>query len=126
MGVSAVINVAYNTLCPAMLPWAVIPPFFYCLGMAIAGPAMMMLILNMFPKTRGLASSLMSFIFMTLFATTSGLICPYIFDSALHLAESILIGCALSGICWWLGAPRTEGNVPTEHVESPEEIPLEL
>jgi DHA1 family bicyclomycin/chloramphenicol resistance-like MFS transporter len=126
MFISAVANVVYNAVFAASLPWAVIAPFFYCLGMALAGPAMMMLILNMFPKTRGLASSLMSFVFMTMFAISSGLICPYIFDSALHLAEGILVGCLLSGVCWRLGAPRTNGNAVVEHVPTPDEIPVEL
>jgi DHA1 family bicyclomycin/chloramphenicol resistance-like MFS transporter len=96
------------------------------MGMAAAGPAMMMMILSTFPKTRGLASSLMSFIFMTTFAISSGVICPFIFDSALHLAESVLIGCVLSGICWGFGAPRTAGSVAAAPVASPEEIPIEL
>ena len=126
MFVSAIANVAYNAAFAAALPWVVVAPFFYCMGMALAGPAMMMRILNMFPKTRGLASSLMSFIFMTVFAISSGVICPYIFDSALHLAESILVGFVFSAICWWLGAPRHEGDFVVEHVPTPEEIPVEL
>jgi DHA1 family bicyclomycin/chloramphenicol resistance-like MFS transporter len=126
MFVSAIANVAYNATFAAALPWVVVAPFFYCMGMALAGPAMMMRILNMFPKTRGLASSLMSFIFMTVFAISSGVICPYIFDSALHLAEGILVGFVFSAICWWLGAPRHEGDFVVEHVPTPEEIPVEL
>jgi MFS transporter, DHA1 family, multidrug resistance protein len=80
----------------------------------------------MFPKSRGLASSLMSFVFMTLFALISGLICPLIFASALHLAEAILVGLLLSALFWWLGTPRLQRDVPTTHIETPEEIPLDL
>jgi DHA1 family bicyclomycin/chloramphenicol resistance-like MFS transporter len=126
MAVSSVINVTYNWFFPATLPWAVIPPFFFNMGMAAAGPAMMMIILNTFPQTRGLASSLMSFIFMSTFALSSGVLCTFVFDSALHLAETVLVGCALSGMCWWLGAPGTAGSVAGAPVVSPAEIPIEL
>jgi DHA1 family bicyclomycin/chloramphenicol resistance-like MFS transporter len=125
MAVAAVANIAYNWFCVAAIPWAVLPPFFYCLGMSFSTSAMMVLMLEMFPKTRGLASSLMSFAFMTLFAIVSGLICPLIFDSPLHLALAIFAGLVLSMIFWWLGAPDY-GAAPLAPAESPGEVPLEL
>jgi len=66
-------------------------------------------VLEMFPRTRGLVSSLMSFVFTALFTVISGLVCPLIFDSALHLAEAILAGVVLSVIFWRLGAPVLKG-----------------
>jgi DHA1 family bicyclomycin/chloramphenicol resistance-like MFS transporter len=126
MFVSALANLGYNFFFTTTIPWAVLPPFFYCIGMAFSAPAMAVLMLEMFPKTRGLASSLMSFVFMLLFAIVSGLICPLIFDSGLHLAEAIFAGFGLSVIFWTLGAPRGMGDRPIDHVATPEEIPLEI
>jgi DHA1 family bicyclomycin/chloramphenicol resistance-like MFS transporter len=126
MFLSALANLGYNLFFMAQIPWAVVPPFFYCIGMAFCAPAMAILMLEMFPKTRGLASSLMSFVFMLLFALVSGLLCPLIFDSALHLAETIFAGFVLSVIFWTLGAPRGLGDRPIEHIKTPEEIPVEI
>ncbi len=126
MLVSAVGNVAYNLVFAASVPWALVAPFFYCLGMSLAAPAMSMRILGMFPQTRGLASSLMSFFFMTIFALISGLLCPLVFDSALHLAESVLAGMSLSLLFWWLGSVGHDGKVPVPQRVLPEEVQMEL
>jgi len=126
MSLSSVINVLYNALFPAKLPWAMIPPFVFNIGMAAAGPAMILLTLNLYPKTRGLASSFMSFIFLTFFAICSGVISPFVFDSALHLAITVLVGCALSWICWRLGAPHYESDGAALPLAAPGEIPFEL
>jgi DHA1 family bicyclomycin/chloramphenicol resistance-like MFS transporter len=122
----AVANVAYNSLFAAAIPWAVLPIFFYCVGMSFGAPAMSMRMLEMFPRTRGLVSSLMSFVFMTIFTVISGVICPLIFDSALHLAEAVLVGVVLSAIFWRLGAPKIGGDKPEELRQTPEEFAPEL
>jgi DHA1 family bicyclomycin/chloramphenicol resistance-like MFS transporter len=126
MFVSAVWNVAYNCLFVAQIPWAVLPLFFYCVGLTLSAPAMSMRLLEMFPKTRGLASSLMSFIFMSLFAFVAGVICPRLSSSALHLALGIFVGLVLSIVCWWLGTLTDPDAVPLEPIATPEEIPIEL
>lgn len=119
-----VANVAYNAFFTPAVPWAVVPPFVYCIGMAFAAPAMSMRMLDMFPKTRGLVSSLMSFAFMAIFTLVSGLLCPLIYDSALELALAIMAGFVLSLVCWWLGSPR--GPAPVKHLDISEEVPLDL
>ena len=126
MLISAVANVVYNLMFAARVPWALVAPFFYCLGMSLAAPAMNMRILGMFPQTRGLASSLMSFAFMTIFALISGLLCPLVFDSALHLAEAILAGMLLSLLFWWLGSLGHDSEAPMPQRGSPDEVLVEL
>jgi DHA1 family bicyclomycin/chloramphenicol resistance-like MFS transporter len=100
---AATVNVVYTALCTARIPWAVMPIFAYGLGMALALPAMLVMILEMFPRVRGLAASLQSFIFMSIFAISSGAICPLLFGSAFHLAAGVAVGLALSIVCWLLG-----------------------
>jgi DHA1 family bicyclomycin/chloramphenicol resistance-like MFS transporter len=126
MLLSATGNIGYNLVFAARVPWAVVAPFFYCLGMSLAAPAMSMRILDMFPQTRGLASSLMSFFFMTIFAVISGLLCPLVFDSALHLAETIFAGLLLSLLFWWLGGLGSGVDVPVPQCEPREEVLIEL
>ena len=126
MFLAAIANLVYTTFFTAQIPWAVMPPFFYCIGMAFAMPAMSVLTLEMFPRTKGLAASLQAFVFMVIFAVGSGLICPLIFGSAFNLALGIVIGLTLGAIFWWLGAREREGSEPENRVTTPEEFPLEV
>jgi MFS transporter, DHA1 family, multidrug resistance protein len=103
MTVSALWNLAYNAWFAAQIPWAILPLATYSFGMAFASPAMMVSTLELFPRVRGLASSLQGFIFMIIFAIGSGLICPLLFASSFKLAAGVAIGLALSLIGWLLG-----------------------
>ncbi len=99
MSLAAVANIAYNACFVAAVPWAVLPLFLYSFALAIAMPPMTLIALNHFPKHRGLASSMQSFIQMLLFALISGLVAPLLFDSALKLAYGVMAGLTLSLIC---------------------------
>ena len=56
----------------------------------------------------------MSFVFMAVFTVVSGLVCPLVFDSALHMAVTILAGLGLSIVFWRLGAPGPGGDQPED------------
>jgi DHA1 family bicyclomycin/chloramphenicol resistance-like MFS transporter len=103
MGISSLTSLAYAWLFTAAVPWVVMPLFFYGVGMSLVMPAMAVRTLETFPRVRGLASSLLSFTFMIVFAVGSGLICPLLFDSAFHLAAGVVVGLAASLFFWWLG-----------------------
>jgi DHA1 family bicyclomycin/chloramphenicol resistance-like MFS transporter len=103
MGIASTANVLYAALAPATIPWAILGPMIYCFGMSLATPSMIVRLLEIFPRHRGLASSLQGFIFMALFALGSGFVCPLLFGSAWKLAASVAAGVALSGICWRIG-----------------------
>lgn len=110
MGAAGALNVAYNALFAAAIPWAVLPLGVYTFGLAVAMPAIQVRALSLFPDNRGLASSMLSFIQMMLFAMVSGLLAPMLFDSAYKLACGVLAGLVLSFLCWRLslrmaGAP---------------------
>jgi DHA1 family bicyclomycin/chloramphenicol resistance-like MFS transporter len=94
----------YTGLFTCRVPWAVIPHFFYGLGVSLAGPAMTVLTLEMFPKVKGLASSLQSFVFLVIFALISGFFSPILFASAFRLACGAAIGLGLSLWLWRLGS----------------------
>jgi len=96
-------NLGYAWLFAPSVPWAVVGPFFYAFGMALATPAMTVITLEVFPLHRGLASSLQGFMFMVIFAFCSGVICPLLFTSSFLLALGVAVGLVLSWACWWLG-----------------------
>jgi DHA1 family bicyclomycin/chloramphenicol resistance-like MFS transporter len=102
MAVGALISVAYNYFFVADIPWAVLPLGIYTFGLAAAMPALQVCALALFPDNRGLASSMQSFLQMTVFAMVSGLVAPMLFDSALKLACGVLTGLVLSFVCWRL------------------------
>ena len=100
MGAAALVNVAYNAVFTAAVPWAVLPLAVYTFGLAVAMPAIQVSALALFPDNRGLAASMLSFIQMMAFAMVSGLLAPLLFDSAFKLACGVLAGVAISFGCW--------------------------
>lgn len=102
MALASVLNVGYNALFVADIPWAVLPLMIYTFGLAVAMPAIQVGALALFPANRGLASSMLSFIQMMAFALVSGLLAPVLFDSALKLAWGVMAGLVASFLCWRL------------------------
>ncbi|MES2015446.1 MAG: multidrug effflux MFS transporter [Pseudomonadota bacterium] len=100
MGSGGTISIVYNLLFVAAIPWAVLPLAVYTFGLAVAMPAIQVGALALFPDNRGLASSMLAFIQMMLFAMVSGLLAPLLFDSAFKLACGVLAGLVASFACW--------------------------
>jgi len=113
MALAAGLNVAYNGLFAAAVPWAVLPLFFYSFAMSISMAPITLLALSHFPNNSGLASSMQSFIQMLLFAMVSGLVAPLLFDSALKLAYGVLGGLVVSFGAWlWAQAGAQPAQSP--------------
>lgn len=102
MALACVLNVGYNALCVASVPWAVLPLAGYTFGLALAMPPIQMRALGLFPENRGLASSMLAFIQMMVFALVSGLVAPLLFESAFKLACGVTVGLVLSLAAWRL------------------------
>lgn len=100
MALGVVLNVGYHTFAPASIPWSVLPLFVYTFGLAVAMPAVQLTAMGLFPRNRGLASSMVGFIQMMAFALVSGLVAPLLFESALKLALGVAGGLALSFGAW--------------------------
>lgn len=100
IGAAVLVNVLYNALFVAALPWAVLPLFFYAFGVALAMPALTLAGMSLFPERSGLAASLQGFVQMVVFALVSGLLAPVLFDSALKLACGVLAAAVASALCW--------------------------
>ncbi|MGF6272682.1 DHA1 family bicyclomycin/chloramphenicol resistance-like MFS transporter [Massilia sp. UYP11] len=102
MALGVALNVGYHALFPASVPWSVLPLFVYTFGLAVAMPALQLTAMGLFPRNRGLASSMVGFIQMMSFALVSGLVAPLLFDSALKLALGVAAGLLLSFGAWRL------------------------
>jgi DHA1 family bicyclomycin/chloramphenicol resistance-like MFS transporter len=115
--VAAAANLAYAALLPVALPWAIVAPMIYSFGMALASPAMTVRALELFPRHRGVAASMQTFLFMALFAAGSGIICPLLFGSAWKLAAAVAAGVTLSALCWRAGLSVPPASTDGELVE---------
>ena len=93
-------NVGLHALLPPSLPWSVLPVVCYAVGTALSAPSIQLLVLDMFPANRGLASSLQGFTHSFLTALTAGLITPFLVGSALTLALGQLALLVLGSLCW--------------------------
>ena len=62
MAVSAVGNVLLNVWMAPVIPWTIVPVFFYVMGMAMAMPSLTLNCIDLFPMQKGLASSGLNFI----------------------------------------------------------------
>ncbi|HEV7856745.1 MAG TPA: multidrug effflux MFS transporter [Herminiimonas sp.] len=96
-------NVIYHAFFPPALPWSVAPMFFYTFGMSMVAPATTLLVLDLFPTTRGVAAASQSFTQTMLAAAVAGAIAPLLSHSPFWLACGQL-ACALTGLGMWLGA----------------------
>lgn len=122
---STIANLTYTSLCTAAVPWAVMPAFFYSLGMGFVMPTMSVLTLEMLPNNRGLASSLSAFIGTALFGTATGVVAPLVFHHAFTIALAIGIGISLSLVFWIVGSPKKERE-KVEPEPTPAELPMEV
>lgn len=97
MLVAAATNLVLNLLLPAALPWAVLPIMLYSFGMAVGTPALQLLIIDLYPKQRGLVASCQSFTQSTFNAIGASLIAPILWHSPRDLALGMftLLGCGL-------------------------------
>ena len=99
-------NVMYSALTPPALPWAVIPIYLYAMGTATAFPSLSLLVMDLFPSRRGMATSLSAFVGGMINALVAGVISPALSHSPLLL--SLGMGAMmLSGYVCWAGYRRT-------------------
>ena len=82
----------------------------YTIGSSVAMPSVTLLLLDLFPTMRGLASSLQGFVNFALAAVNAGTIAPLLAASSLTLALG-MAGFTLASLVLWLAylAPRPLG-----------------
>jgi DHA1 family bicyclomycin/chloramphenicol resistance-like MFS transporter len=102
----ALLNLAVVAFVPAGVPWHVLPVFVFCIGSAIIMPSITLLILDLFPAMRGLASSLQGFIHFSLSGVNAGTIAPFLSHSLVTLALGMAGFTAGSYALWRLYLAR--------------------
>jgi DHA1 family bicyclomycin/chloramphenicol resistance-like MFS transporter len=83
-----VVNLVANLLFTAHVSWALFPLGIFAFGWAMMVPVVTLLVLDLYPERRGMASSLQSFIGSLANAIVAGAISPLVMHSAVSLATA--------------------------------------
>jgi DHA1 family bicyclomycin/chloramphenicol resistance-like MFS transporter len=105
MSATSVVNVTANLLLPASVEWALLPIAVYSFGWALMVPVVTLMVLDLHPDRRGMASSLQAFVGAVANGLVAGLIAPLVMHSTQALAVASL-GMMLIGACAWLWVKR--------------------
>ena len=97
----SVINLAANLLFPAHVAWALFPIALFAFGWALMVPVVTLLVLDLYPERRGMASSLQAFIGSSANGIVAGVIAPLVMHSAPALAAASL-GMMCIGLLAWV------------------------
>lgn len=101
MFAAAVFNLSYSGFFEPALPWTVLPVMCYTIGMSLAMPSVTLIALDVFPRNRGLASSLLGFEHSFMTAIVAGIVSPLLSHADITLALGML-ALLLSGWSSWM------------------------
>jgi len=94
-------NLALNLVFTPAAWWALVPIALYAFGWAMMVPVVTLLVLDLVPERRGMASSLQAFVGSTANGMVAGMVAPLVMHSALALAATSL-GMLGIGVVSWL------------------------
>jgi DHA1 family bicyclomycin/chloramphenicol resistance-like MFS transporter len=95
------LNALIVLLVPPSVPWHVLPIMVYTLGSALVMPSVTLLLLDLFPTMRGLASSLQGFVQFAFSGVVAGTIAPLLATSLVGLLLG-MAGFAVASFAVWL------------------------
>jgi len=91
------------------VPWHVLPIMLFTMGSSVLMPTASLLMLDLFPTMRGLASSLQSFIHFALAAVNAGSIAPLLAQSLKAMALG-MTGFTVASLALWMTYRRRTAN----------------
>ena len=96
----AVLNLVANLLFKAHALWALFPIAIFAFGWAMMVPVVTLLVLDLHPERRGMASSLQAFIGSSANGMVAGVIAPLIMHSTVAMAASSLAMMCVGLLAW--------------------------
>jgi len=112
MGAAAAVNVLLCLFAPPHVALNVAPISVYMIGSALVQPSVTVMLLDLFPTMRGLASSLQGFVQFALGGIVAGTIAPLLDHSLVFLATGMAAFSAVSWLLWVIYARRTRVVTP--------------
>ena len=93
-------NVVANFIFPVHAAWALLPIAVFAFGWALMVPVVTLLVLDLHPERRGMASSLQAVIGATANGVVAGAIAPLVMHSTRALALSSLLMMSVGLVAW--------------------------
>jgi len=117
MALVSIANVAANLLWPAHVSWALLPIAVFGYGWALMVPVITLLVLDLHPERRGMASSLQAVIGSTANGIVAGVIAPLVMHSTQAIAIASLLMMSVGLLAWLYAHSRWPeiGRVATAH-----------
>ena len=100
MLVIGVVNLVSNLLFKAHVSWALFPIAIFAFGWALMVPVITLLVLDLHPARRGMASSLQAFVGASANGLVAGLVAPLVMHSAVLLATASLAMLCVGLLAW--------------------------
>ena len=100
MVVVSVLNLVANLLFTAHASWALFPIAVFAFGWALMVPVVTLLVLDLHPERRGLASSLQAFVGAVANGIVAGVVAPLVMHSAVGLATASLLMMGVGLVAW--------------------------
>ncbi len=100
MLVIAVLNLLANLLFKAHVSWALFPIAVFAFGWAMMVPVVTLLVLDLYPERRGMASSLQAFVGSSANGIVAGVIAPLVMHSTVALAAVSLLMMLIGLVAW--------------------------
>jgi len=94
------LNLVANVIFPANVWWALLPIGVFSFGWALMVPVVTLLVLDLHPERRGMASSLQACIGSTANGLVAGVIAPLVMHSTVALAVSSLLMLCVGLVAW--------------------------
>jgi DHA1 family bicyclomycin/chloramphenicol resistance-like MFS transporter len=116
-----VVNLVANVLFKADVRWSLFPIAIFSFGWALMVPVVTLLVLDLHPERRGMASSLQAFIAATANGLVAGVIAPLVMHSTVALAAASLAMMSLGLVSWiylhhrWPDIGRTVAHPDPAH-----------
>ncbi|KQR50282.1 multidrug effflux MFS transporter [Acidovorax sp. Leaf160] len=96
----ALINLAANALFTPHVSWALLPIAVFAFGWALMVPVVTLLVLDLHPERRGMASSLQAFVGSTANGVVAGVVAPLVMHSTPLLASASLLMLCVGLLAW--------------------------
>jgi DHA1 family bicyclomycin/chloramphenicol resistance-like MFS transporter len=104
----SVINVALNLLFEPHVAWAMLPIAVFAFGWALMVPVVTLMVLDLVPDRRGMASSVQACVGSLANALVAGVVAPLVMHSALALALASFALMAIGIGAWLWVKPRLD------------------
>ena len=100
MLVIALVNLAANLAFTAHASWAMLPLGIFSFGWALMVPVVTLLVLDLHPERRGMASSLQMFVGSSANGLVAGVVSPLVMHSTVALATASLMMLCIGLLSW--------------------------